>query len=293
MTQISCTYEELIRKVTSNVKSTWDFIINENLINVEPKCCQKEMKEEEIKDERIQMPIQWRCRKCRSTKSLLLDSIFEETKLELGIFIKIIYHYALGYPQQQCSLQTKVSIKTINRLYIKFREIVCMEIIKQQQTHKIGGKGKIIEADEAKFGKNKNNQGVERDGIWVIAAICRETLDFTLEIVETRDEKACIGFCTRNIHKGSHIFTDCWASYNKLSENGFIHSSVNHKEQFVTLNGIHTNTMEGWWKHLKDYVGNVRKENKGFYFLEFIWRKQLERRNLCPFQSFLKLCQFE
>ncbi len=51
---------------------------------------------------------------------------------------------------------------------------------------------------------------------------------------------------------GSIIHTDEWGAYNQLTSLGYTHDSVNHSLQFVNpLTGVHTNTQEGLWHHVK------------------------------------------
>ena len=54
----------------------------------------------------------------------------------------------------------------------------------------------------------------------------------------------------------SIIFSDCWKGYDKLSELGYIHESVNHKREFVSSDCsiVHTNTIEHLWRTLKSKI---------------------------------------
>ena len=56
---------------------------------------------------------------------------------------------------------------------------------------------------------------------------------------------------------GSIIHSDCWAAYNgilDLPECDFEHKTVNHSVEFVTTEGVHTNTIEGTWYALKRHI---------------------------------------
>ena len=50
------------------------------------------------------------------------------------------------------------------------------------------------------------------------------------------------------VKPGSIIWTDSFTSYNCLSDNGFIHESVNHRENYVDpVTGAHTQGVERAW----------------------------------------------
>ncbi len=58
---------------------------------------------------------------------------------------------------------------------------------------------------------------------------------------------------------GSIIHTDEWGAYNQLTRLGYTHDSVNHSLQFVDpATGVHTNTQEGLWHHLKKQCDGSR-----------------------------------
>ena len=62
----------------------------------------------------------------------------------------------------------------------------------------------------------------------------------------------------QNVADGSTIHTDCWDSYPPAIENinfaydaDYKHEVVNHKYEFVTEEGVHTNNIESQWSALK------------------------------------------
>lgn len=76
---------------------------------------------------------------------------------------------------------------------------------------------------------------------------------------------------------GTTIHTDMWAAYNGLGALGYIHHTVNHTVGFIDpATGVHTNTVEGSWKHAKTYKRGNRSVEDALY--EYRWRK---RFNAC------------
>ena len=57
---------------------------------------------------------------------------------------------------------------------------------------------------------------------------------------------------TKRMEQGTTMTTNCWAPYvNIAQELGLRHYKVNHSQEFVTVNGVHTNHVEGIQSVLK------------------------------------------
>eukprot|EP00171_Calliarthron_tuberculosum_P022331 IDg22331t1 len=83
-------------------------------------------------------------------------------------------------------------------------------------------------------------------GIWKSSKQCRFVR------VPNRTKKTMNAVITRYVASGSHIQTDMWGGYNDLNELGYVHSTVNHSENYVDPeSGAHTNDIEGAWNIAK------------------------------------------
>ncbi|KAK6047761.1 hypothetical protein COOONC_14735 [Cooperia oncophora] len=98
-----------------------------------------------------------------------------------------------------------------------------------------------------------------------------------LEIVSSRDSSTLDGIMLRNVLPGTTIWTDSWRGYGNLGNIGFIHSTVNHALNFVILYGVHTQSIESVWSHIKRAV----KKKNGLsgklwdkHFIEAVWKWQ-------------------
>lgn len=57
------------------------------------------------------------------------------------------------------------------------------------------------------------------------------------------------------IRENAHLLTDELVSYQGLTKEGYKHDYVSHgKKEFVRANGIHTNSVEGFWAHFKRVI---------------------------------------
>ena len=90
--------------------------------------------------------------------------------------------------------------------------------------------------------------------------------------VEDRSEATLLPIIREWIEPGTLIVSDCWKSYSKLSENGYLHETVNHSKEFVNSNGFNTNKQEGHWRHMKTSLPIFGTRKQHFWH---IWQ------NLC------------
>lgn len=88
--------------------------------------------------------------------------------------------------------------------------------------------------------------------------------------VSDRSEDTLIPIIERHVEAGFTIYSDGWSAYCGLNELGYNHFIVLHKYSFkkVYINQdtrkeveIHTNRIEGAWKHAKDYFRRMSGTN--------------------------------
>lgn len=107
----------------------------------------------------------------------------------------------------------------------------------------------IVEIDESKFGKRKDNRGHQVEGVWIVGEVERtEERKLFLTTVPDRSAETLLAVIKKFLRSGSIIHTDCWAAYNRLAEQEdyeLVHRTVNHSEGFIAPDGTHTNTIEG------------------------------------------------
>ena len=77
------------------------------------------------------------------------------------------------------------------------------------------------------------------------------------------------------MRKGSTIITDELNVYNALGDT-YIHKTVHHKQHLYAVNGYHTNSIEGFWSHIKRGIKGIyhltSKKHLPKYCKEFVFR---------------------
>jgi transposase-like protein len=216
---------------------------------------------------------------CGKRKSALADSWFARSNLGLRHSLLAIAGYAAELDYRQMRFTCELGSDTTIADWKNYFRSACAEECLVWNFQKIGGIGTTVEVDESLIFKRKNHVGrllySEIEHTWVVGGICRETRECFAVRVQDRSEQTLSAVLTQHILKGTKIITDCWRGYQKLDEQGFFHSKVNHSQNFVDPSDplIHTNTIERQWRVLKELIPNgCHGENRYDYLAEYIWK---------------------
>jgi IS1 family transposase len=84
------------------------------------------------------------------------------------------------------------------------------------------------------------------------------------------------------VDPASIIITDDWPAYHGFDRHFLAHSRINHSERIYVQGSTHTNTVEGYFGHLKPAIkGTYRKVSHRWlqgYLNEFTWRRNAQPR---------------
>jgi transposase-like protein len=127
------------------------------------------------------------------------------------------------------------------------------EAMKTTIRPKIGGKGKVVEADETfwgqKPGAKKGRGGYQHKN--VIVALVERDGGVRAFHVPSATAQSVRKVLNENADKASHLMTDDARHYGKLGREFAEHSTVNHTEKEYVRGDTHTNTIEGFFSILK------------------------------------------
>ena len=241
----------------------------------------------------------WKCgaRACKKTVPLRVGSFFENSKLTFESILCLKSIYCWIY---ECSHSFMIAARIVstNKTIVDWKNVcrdVCTKIL-ISDNKKLGGKSHVVEIDESKFGKRKCNRGLAVDGCWVLGRIDGDTKETFFQIVEDQSTETLLPILIENIHPDTTVISDCWKSYDKLSEHLKEHQKVNHSLNFVDPNNakIHTNTIESTWRALKrsNMPKNGTNHNlySSYFSMDCIKQHYLHSiRSHCPFRAFLEL----
>lgn len=135
-----------------------------------------------------------------------------------------------------------------------------------------------IEVDETYIGgKNKNRHSKDKvkdaqgrslkDKTPVFGTLQREGFVVAYVVTDTKG-KTLLPLIYNTVHPNSTIYSDEWYAYNGIDKEKFDHQKVYHKKGAYVIGRRSTNTIEGYWSHLKKMIS-------GTHF--WVSRKHLQR----------------
>lgn len=169
-----------------------------------------------------------------------------------------------------------VSHTTILTVYGKFRRL-CQHKLWSGPMLGEDAEGSVVEIDESYFGKRqKYNRGrATAAKVWVFGAVDRESGKLLLKCVPNRRKVTLLPILQKHVSSKAKIHHDNFSTYRKLEEVGFSHGAVNHSKEFVSQDGICTNTIEGVWGLVKSRINamhGIRREHLQEVLDEFAYR---------------------
>lgn len=194
----------------------------------------------------------WRCGKCKGSVSPFQNTILFNSNLELTQIVDLIYFWSLDVTQNIARNEVgTLSRQTITKWY-KTLSLQSFYIMRQLLPQKIGGPGKIVEVDEAKFSKRKFNVGRVTRSPWVIGGVDIENGNVFFREVLFRNRETINSVLLECVELGSIVVTDCWAGYIDLESLGYQHLTVNHSQNFVDPDTMaNTQAIENRWSVYK------------------------------------------
>lgn len=158
---------------------------------------------------------------CNFKQSLRSNSWFQNSNLTLEQSCSIISQYLLLNPPHEQYLIHEFDISSTTYCdWAAYIREVCEFWAFQNCSKKIGGYNKVVEIDEAKFGKRKYNRGRIIEGQWLFGGFERDSKLFFMEPVENRKKETLLEVIKNKIKPGTTIISDCWKAYDCLEDEG-------------------------------------------------------------------------
>ena len=198
-------------------------------------------------------------------------TIFEKTSTPLHLWFYAIYLMTAtrsGVSAKEIERQLGVTYKTAWRMAHQIRKLMA------------GSAGKlkgIIEADETYAGgKRQGKRGRGAEGKTPILGVLERQGDIHAKVAGDVKARTVMPNIIENVVSGSTVCTDELRSYNGIGKAGFIHLRVNHSANEYVHGIAHTNSLEGFWSHLKRSIlgthGWVSRKYLQQYVDEFAFR---------------------
>lgn len=218
----------------------------------------------------------YKCKDCRGQFTVRMGTIFEESHIPLHKWLQAIHLMCSskkGISAHQMHRTLEVTYKTAWFLCHRIREAM-----KPASTTPMGGKGKVVEADETFIGKRegvKMKRGGYGHKFRVLSLIERggEARSIRLYKVSKAEIEA---FMVKNVDPASSLMTDTAVHYKKKGYPVASHEMVNHHAGEYVRGDVSTNTAEGFFalfkRGMKGVYQHCGEQHLHRYLAEFDFR---------------------
>ncbi len=214
----------------------------------------------------------FRCPNCGKNFSVLVGTIFENTKVSLTKWFAAMYYvssHKKGVSSYQIARDIHVTQKTAWYMLQKIRTL-CVQDFSELSSD--------VECDEAYIGGRESNkheskktegtQGRSLKTKTPIFGMVERGGKLVAQKVDDAKGETLSPIIRRYVKAGSRIFTDEYIGYRSLYDSEYTHSVIHHNDKEYCLDDIHTNTIEGFWGHFKRMI---------FGIYHFVSAKHLQR----------------
>ncbi len=147
-----------------------------------------------------------------------------------------------------------------------------------------------VEVDETFIG-GKARQYKKNSNKTIVMGLVERGGDFKGEVIASNRSVHLFPVIQKHVAPGTLINTDNWKGYKALKKMGYGHESVNHTAEEWVRGIHHTNSVEGFWSHLKRGISSthvsVSKQHMQKYVDEFGYRYNNRKAPAAMFQRLL------
>ena len=202
----------------------------------------------------------FKCADCKKQYTVRIGTIFEDSRIPLVKWFIAIYLFSTmkkGMSSIQLAKYIEITQKSAWFMLQRIREVM------KEDFNQFNG---ITEIDEAYIGGRDQNKHTHKKGkvekSVIIGMVNRDTKQVkAFKVLDSQKEHLLPKVNIYN-KRGSTIITDTLQAYKDLKKN-YNHNTVKHsageyvKKNSRTAYKIHTNTIEGFWSHLKRGIFGV------------------------------------
>jgi len=208
------------------------------------------------------------CQDCGHHVYPYAGTIFEKSSTKLTDWFYAMYLMTAtrnGLSGKELQRQLGVTYKCAWRIGHQLRALMAARDVANNPGPLFGH----VEVDETYIGgKKKGDQ--RKKAKTVVMGLLQRGGTVRAQIVMDAKRASLRPVIAANVERGSTISTDELKSYSNLSAMGYKHGTVNHSaEQYVA--GIHhTNSIEGFWSHLKRGIRSTHVSVSGKWMQNYV-----------------------
>lgn len=220
----------------------------------------------------------WQCKSVHSHRqfTVKVGTIFEDSPIGLDKWLVAVWMIANcknGISSYEVGRDLGVTQKSA--WFMLHRVRLAMQ---DDSPMKIGGKGKMVEVDEAFIGgKSRNMHQHVRElrqvtkgdkGKTPVLGILERGGKVRATVITSRKKKPLQEQVRKNVSAGTILFTDALPSYEGLMRD-YYHQVIDHAVEYV--NGrVHTNNLENFWSLLKRGIRGTYVSVEPFHLFRYL-----------------------
>lgn len=197
----------------------------------------------------------YKCKTCKKQFTVTVGTFLESSNIPLRKWLHAIFIFTShkkGISSHQLAKDIGITQKSAWFMLSRIREI-----LKEKAPQMLEG---VVEADETYIGgkisnwSNKKRAAAKnkfsRNAKTAVVGLVQRDGKIVNVVVNTVDRAIIGNMVASTVKSDSTIVTDS-ASFYSLLKQSYPHEIVNHAGGEYFRNGFHTNTIEGYWSHLK------------------------------------------
>ncbi|HEX2528697.1 MAG TPA: IS1595 family transposase [Geminicoccus sp.] len=209
------------------------------------------------------------CQWCGHHLHPTAGTLFEDSRTALQLWFYAIYLFTTsrhGVPAKELQRQLGVTYKTAWRMGHEIRKHMAA----------VDGDPQLrgqVEVDETYIGGvvSGKGRGLKMENKTVVVAMVQRGGDVKTKVMSRANHPVILKEIHRNVRQGSTIHTDESKIYERLATRGFKHKTVDHgAEEYATKDGRGTNTVEGFFGHLKNSLSGTHVSVSGKHLASYV-----------------------
>jgi len=213
----------------------------------------------------------YQCQWCSHQISPMVGTPFEKSRTPLQKWFYAMYLFTTsrhGVPAKELQRQLGVTYKCAWRMGHEIRKYM-------GSVDGDDGLSGHVEVDETYVGGRTTREKINQNKTVVFGMVERGG-DVMTKVIPKATKAALLPPIMRFIKTGSTISSDELAAYKAVGRIGFKHGFVTHGSKQWRKGVHHTNTIEGYWSHLKKSISgthiHVSRQHMPKYLAEFEFR---------------------
>jgi len=205
------------------------------------------------------------------------NTVFEKSSTSLTLWFHAMYLMTStrnGVSAKELQRQLGVTYKCAWRIGHQLRELMTARDKANNSTPSSGH----VEIDETYVGGKRKGKGQmgKKSHRTIVMGILERDGAVKASIVSNVQAKTLLPIVQSKVKAGTTISTDELSSYRTLVKYGFVHGTVDHGDGEYVSGIHHTNSIEGFWSHLKRGIRSthtsVSRKHLQKYVNEFAFR---------------------